>query len=235
MSAVVDDGSNSRFFRRPWAGREGLWPELVTLASYSCEKTNRSVSDMCGHCGLDELRILYGLNVLWTESQACERWTWEYGGRWQACEDRGVLRPEWSTWRERLVMWKLSVCSYEEVWGHLNISKPCAVLRNYIKATSRCKGVFLRTVSMAGTVPLPVPSTAQAQTSKTKALTLYLRSCFRCHWIYCEWRPFSKKCGWRKEIVREDQLVFNVQFSRLMSKVDNLGFILRAANLNIQT
>lgn len=39
MSAVVDSGSNSRFFR---------WPDLDTLASYSCEKSNRSGSDASG-------------------------------------------------------------------------------------------------------------------------------------------------------------------------------------------
>lgn len=79
MSAVVDSGSNSRFFRRLWVGREGLWLDLDTLASYSCEKTNRSSSNAWGRCELNERGVF-----IWHEC-ACE----SYGGRWQACEDQG--------------------------------------------------------------------------------------------------------------------------------------------------
>ncbi len=148
MSAVVDNGSNSRFFRWPWVGREGLWPGLDTLVSYSCEKSSRSGSDACRQ-NHRFVRV--------------EHENMEAGGKRVKTKRMGHCVWCLQTQRESLLMWKLGVCSYEEVWRHLNVSNPRAALRNCVKSTSSRRGVFLRTVSLAGAVPVPVPSTAQAQ------------------------------------------------------------------------
>ena len=44
MRAVVDRGSNSRFFLRPRAFWVGEFPVLPTLASYSCENIQKHES-----------------------------------------------------------------------------------------------------------------------------------------------------------------------------------------------
>ncbi len=178
MSAVVDSGWNSRFFRRLWAGREGLWPGLDTLVSYSCEKSSRSGSDACGQNHRRERERM---------RQACRWSAWV-----TACDVYSHREKAWSC-----------VCSYEEVWRHLNVSNPLRTL-NHIW------GVFLRTVSL--TSSCTSTARAQSQQHKDSSSSVWEASTAVNGQYVNEWGPFSKKCVWRKEPVREerteDRLVF---------------------------
>ncbi len=173
MSAVVDSGWNSRFFRRLWAGREGLWPGLDTLVSYSCEKSSRSGSDACGQNHRRERERM---------RQACRWSAWV-----TACDVYSHREKAWSC-----------VCSYEEVWRHLNVSNPLRTL-NHIW------GVFLAS-----------SCTIYSSSSKPAAQRLFLvclRSFYSCQWTICEWMgTFFKEMCLKKEPVREerteDRLVF---------------------------
>lgn len=223
MSAVVDNGSNSRFFRRPWAGREGLWPGLDTLVSYSCEKSSRSGSEACGQN--------HGLVRVEHERM-------EAGGRRVQMKRVGhcvwCLQPQ----RESQVMWKWGVCSYEEVWRHLNVSNPCAALRNCVKPHLAAEVFFwersawlVRFLFLYHLQHKLKTSYHYWLNSSTKTLlhlsekllqlsmdNMWMGTLFKDMWL-------KKGTSQRREN-RGSTGVYNAQFSCLISEEEHLGFIL---------